>query len=117
MFAFSIANEIIYDDYEPRSITECCLRQDWPKWEEAIQVELASLAKRDVFRLVARTPENIIPVGYKWVFVRKWNEKNTIMRYKAWLVAQGFSQRHGIDYDETYSPVMDTITFCFLKVW
>ena len=114
MFAFSIANEIINDDYEPRSITECRQRQDWPKWKEAIQVELASLEKRDVFGPVARTPENVIPVGYKWVFVRKRNEKNEIVRYKARLVAQGFSQRPGIDYDETYSPVMDTITFRFL---
>ncbi|MCF8704082.1 hypothetical protein L3055_11145 [Corynebacterium sp. MC-02] len=39
------------------------------------------------------------------------------MRYKARLVAQGFSQRPGIDYDETYSPVMDTITFRFLISW
>ena len=39
------------------------------------------------------------------------------MRYKARLVAQGFSQRLGIDYDETYSPVMDTITFRFLISW
>ena len=36
------------------------------------------------------------------------------MRFKAQLVAQGFSQRPEIDYDETYSPVMDTITFRFL---
>ena len=36
------------------------------------------------------------------------------MRYKTRLVAQGFSQRPGIDYNETYSPVMDTITFRFL---
>ena len=36
------------------------------------------------------------------------------MRYKARLVAQGFSQRPKIDYDEMYSPVMDTITFHFL---
>ena len=36
------------------------------------------------------------------------------MRYKARLVAHGFSQRPGIDFDETYSPVMDTITFRFL---
>ena len=42
-------------------------------------------------------------VGYKWVFVRKCNEKNEIMRYKARLVAQGFSQRLGIDYKETYA--------------
>jgi hypothetical protein len=54
-----------------------------------------------------------MPVGYKWVFVRKRNEKNEIIRYKTRLVAQGFSQRPGIDYEETYSPVMDAITFRF----
>ncbi|WJZ93913.1 hypothetical protein VitviT2T_012812 [Vitis vinifera] len=42
------------------------------------------------------------------------NENNEIIRYKARLVAQGFSQRPGIDYEETYSPVMDAITFRFL---
>ena len=36
------------------------------------------------------------------------------MRYKARLVAQGFSERHRIDYEETYSPVMDATIFCFL---
>ena len=44
----------------------------------------------------------------------KWNEKNKVVRYKARLVAQGFSQRPRIDYDETYSLVMNTITFRFL---
>ena len=53
-------------------------------------------------------------MGYKWVFTRKRNEKNEIARYKAQLVAQGFSQRAGIDYEEPYSPVMDAITFRYL---
>ena len=52
-------------------------------------------------------------VGYKWVFVHKRNEKNEIIRYKARLVAQGFSQILGIDYEETYALVMDAITFRF----
>ena len=54
-----------------------------------------------------------MPVGYKWIFVCKQNEKNEIIRYKARLVAQGFSQRPGIDYEEAYAPVMDAITFRF----
>ena len=73
-----------------------------------------SLAKRKVFGHVVPTPNDVKPVGYKLVFVRKHNDKNEISRYKARLVAQGFSQRPGIDYDETYSPVMDIITFRYL---
>ena len=79
-----------------------------------MQAELHSLIKRDVFGPVVQTPASIKPVGNKWVFVRKRNENNDIIRYKARLVAQGFSQRPGIDYEETYSPVMDAITFRFL---
>ena len=46
--------------------------------------------------------------------MRKRNEKNDVIRYKARLVAQGFSQRPGIDYDETYSPIVDAITLRYL---
>ena len=53
-------------------------------------------------------------VGYIWVFVRKQNEKNEIIRYKARLVAQGFSHGPSIDYEETYAPIIDVITFRFL---
>ena len=55
-----------------------------------------------------------MPVGYKWVSVRKQNEKNEIIRYKARFVTQGFSQRPNIYYEETYAPVMDVITSRFL---
>ena len=101
-------------DLEPRSVEECRQRNDWPKWKEAMKAELDSLAKREVFAPVVRTPEDVKPVGYRWVFVRKRNEKNEVVRYKARLVAQGFSQRPGIDYAETYSPVVDAITLRYL---
>ncbi|KAM1061302.1 hypothetical protein FF1_025819 [Malus domestica] len=87
---------MLSDDIEPRS------------------VELDSLAKRKVFGPIVPTQPRVKPVGYKWVFVRKRNEKNEIVQYKALLVAQGFSQRPGIDYEETYSSVIDVITFCYL---
>ena len=87
---------------------------DWAKWEEAIQSKIASLNKREVFTLVMTTPSSIFPMGYKWVFVPKRNENNEVVIYKARLVAQGFTQRPGIDFNETYSPVMSGITFRYL---
>ena len=116
VFSYLLAKEINEEneDPEPKSVYECQKRHDWIKWKDAIQVELDSLNKRNVFGPIVLTPKDVKPVGYKWVFVRKRNEKNEITRYKARLVAQGFSQRPGIDYEETYSPVMDAITFRFL---
>ena len=78
---------------EPQSVEECRCRNDWPKWLKAIQAELNSLVKCEVFGLVVQTPKSVMPVGYKWVFVQKRNEKNEITRftrYKAQFVAQGF---------------------------
>jgi hypothetical protein len=87
-------------------MTECKKRSDWDKWKVAIETEIASLNERKVFSAVMPTPHGILPVGYKWVFVRKTNENNEAVRYKAKLVAQDFTQRPGIDFNETYSPVM-----------
>ena len=92
----------INEDPEPKSMAESRKRSDWVKWKEAIETELRSLSKRQVFGPVARTPPKVFPVGYKWVFVRKRDENNVVVRYKARFVAQGFTQRPGIDYDETY---------------
>ena len=75
-----------------------------------MQAELNSLIKREIFGLVVQTPEDVKPVRYKWVC----NENNEIIRYKTQLVAQGFLQRPGINYEETYFPIMDEIAFCFL---
>ena len=98
VFCFAVAMKIFKenDDHEPRSVYECCSKYDWSKWKEAIQVKLDSVAKRKVFGPVVPTPNDVKPVGYKWVFVRKRNDKNEIARYKARLVAQGFSQRPGL---------------------
>jgi hypothetical protein len=60
---------VIAEDPEPESMAECQKRSDWVKWKEAIETELLSLSKRQVFGHVARMPPNVTPVGFKWVFV------------------------------------------------
>jgi hypothetical protein len=66
---------------------------DWIKLKEAIEAELDSLRKREVFSNVIPTPHRTThPNGIKRVFVWKRNENNEVVRYKARLVAQGFTQ-------------------------
>jgi hypothetical protein len=112
-FASKIADSLDPDP-EPKSMIECRKRSDWDKWKATIETELRSLCKREVFRPAVPTPPNAIPVGCKWVFLRKRNEHGQVVRYKARLVAQWFTQRPDIDYDETYSSVMSGITFRYL---
>ena len=77
MYAFGITRSD--DEFEPQTIEECRHRNDWPMWKQAIQTKLNSLAKREVFRPVVHILKGVIPVGYKWVFVRKHNENNEIV--------------------------------------
>jgi hypothetical protein len=98
-------------DLDPKTMVECKRRSDWNKWKEAIKPELNSLKKRKVFIEVIPTPLKIFAVGFKWVFIQKRNENNEVVRYKARLVVQGFTQRPDIDINKIYSPVMNGITF------
>ena len=65
-----IAN-ILQTNSDSKSMIECEKRSNWDKWKVAIETEITSLYKRKVFSAVMPTPSGILPVGYKWVFVRK----------------------------------------------
>lgn len=67
--------------------------------------EMESIQLSDVWDLV-ELPKNRKTIGCRWVFKRKTNAYNCVERYKARLVAQGFSQQKGLDYDEVFSPVI-----------
>ncbi|GKB03026.1 retrovirus-related pol polyprotein from transposon TNT 1-94 [Tanacetum coccineum] len=70
----------------------------------AMQEELNQFIANDVWELVPQ-PKNMTIIGTKWVFRNKLDENGVVSRNKARLVAQGYNQQEGIDYDETYAPV------------
>ena len=63
------------EDSEPQNVEEFRHRNDWPKWKEAMQAELNSLMKQEFFRPIVQTPKGVKLVAYKWLLVRKRNEK------------------------------------------
>ncbi|XP_075524464.1 uncharacterized protein LOC142556847 [Primulina tabacum] len=66
--------------------------------------ELEQFVRNDVWDLVPR-PDNVNVIGTKWIFKNKTDESGIVVRNKARLVAQGYTQIEGIDFDETFAPV------------
>lgn len=106
-FALS-AEEFVQND--PVTMNDAKKRADWPKWKKAIDDEFSSLKKNGTWSL-CELPAGRKAVTCKWVFKLKYKSNGNIDKYKARLVARGFSQEKGFDYNETYSPTAKLTTF------
>ncbi|GKD47346.1 retrotransposon protein, putative, ty1-copia subclass [Tanacetum coccineum] len=76
------------------------------KWLIAMNVEMQSMKDNEVWNLVDLPPNGKI-IGSKWLFKKKTNMDGAVHTYKACLVVKGFTQTLGIDYKETFSPIVD----------
>lgn len=97
----------------PCSYDEIKTRDDKIMWEGAIKEELSSLLANDTWSLVPMPSDKNI-VDCKWIFSIKHDEFGNPKRYKARLVARGFSQEYLSDYNETFAPVARIASFRFL---
>jgi hypothetical protein len=75
------------------------------KWLEAMKDEMRSMSANKVWDL-EQIPNGAKIIGCKWVYKMKYDSKGNVERFKARLVVNGFMQREGIDYNETFSPVL-----------
>jgi hypothetical protein len=75
-----------------------------PDWVNAMHEELNTFARNEVWELVKRPSDHNV-IGTKWVFQNKQDENGDLVRNKARLVAQGYTQVEGLDFDETFAPV------------
>ncbi|UZJ51774.1 hypothetical protein CBS101457_001094 [Exobasidium rhododendri] len=90
---------------QPISIAEVKRLSDWPKWKDAMTEEWCTHVEMGTF-VRTELPQGKNLVGCKWVLTVKMDLLGRITRYKARLVGQGYTQVHGIDFEETFSPVV-----------
>jgi histone deacetylase 1/2 len=98
--------DLVAQRQEPSSVQQALQHLHWI---QAMQAEMDALHNNKTWTLVPRQA-NMNIISSKWVFKIKTRSDGSIKRYKARLVARGFSQQPGLDYDETFSPVIKPST-------
>uniref|UniRef100_A0A2N9FVX0 Uncharacterized protein n=1 Tax=Fagus sylvatica TaxID=28930 RepID=A0A2N9FVX0_FAGSY len=91
-----------YLQTEPPNLT---ITSKIPEWTAAMRDEFDALQRQNTWSLVPQSAGHNV-IGCRWVFKLKQNSDGSISRYKARLVAKGFHQQPGLDFDETFSPVV-----------
>ena len=107
---------MLTDCEEPSCYEEAMLRDDKLKWEKAMQSKMDSLHKNSTWELV-HLPAGKRSLPCKWIYKLKVIDSASKPRYKARLLAKGFRQQEGVDFEEIFSPVVKMTTLrCFLAL-
>ena len=102
--------DMLAEDNDPLNFKQAQESKESSEWFKAMEDEIESMSKNKVWELV-KPVEKQKAIGCKWVFKTKRDANGNIERHKARLVAKGFTQKEGIDYNETFSPVSTKDSF------
>jgi hypothetical protein len=103
VFRTAIDAKAVASDAEPKLYRDTMRHPDSELWHQAMVCEMEAHLENGTWELV-KLPHGRKAIGSKWVFKVKRNPNGTVERYKARLIAKGFSQHPGIDFDETFAP-------------
>ena len=95
---------------DSKSLQEVQSQADWPSWKAVMNREMDMLEKVGTWKTVHHPPSKNV-VRCKWVFHIKHKANGSIEKYKVWLVACGFTQIHGVNYFDIYSPIIKLASF------
>ena len=95
---------MLLDHGEPTNYEEAMMSPDSAKWLEAMKSEMGSMYENKVWTLVD-SPDDRQAIENKWIFKWKTDADSSVTIYKARIVAKGFRQVQGVDYDESFSLV------------
>lgn len=95
---------------DPETPAEALHSAEAFQWKAAMDEEYRALLENETWELV-QLPPGKRAIGSKWLFKTKQDEKGNVVRHKARIVAQGFTQKYGTDYDEIFAPVAKQTTF------
>ena len=101
------------EENDPRSYKEAVQSVNATQWTNAMQEELDAIQDNETWDMVD-LPQGRKAIGSRWVFKTKYDNSGNLVKRKARLVAQGFSQKQGIDYEDVFAPVARGVTMRML---
>jgi len=111
----ALTAKVISED--PKTYKEALESSDKHHWEGAMKKELQSIEENNTWEEIATIPDGANLVSSKWVYKTKLGARGEIIKFKARIVARGFSQIYGLDYEETFAPVAKLSSLRSILAW